>query len=204
MGFWQPQSSERRRISQARVSRWSLRQPGGALFRFAQGKDRFACGGSPLGPLMRVSVAMSIVILLSLLVARDTDPRTDCYAISRRLRPFCLCAGFRWSRTPPRERSTSGLVRLLVRRGDPRRPLVRDDLGRTARHPLRLPFSKFALSKLRSSRRPLLYTPDRARAPHESSPDPVGPVVSCSGFALMLAQRDPRNADHGRSFRSSL
>ena len=115
---------------------------GGALFRFSQGNDRFARGLAR--PLMRVSVAMSILIAISFLVAQARGvAATDSV---RDIAPYVLfaCAPV-FAIDTAGAFSHRGLVRLLVSAG------IAATLSFTTvwleqRGIARLPFSRFALS----------------------------------------------------------
>jgi hypothetical protein len=115
---------------------------GGALFRFSQGKDQFARASAR--PLMRVSVAMSILILISLLVARAHGiPTTNSL---RDIAPYVLfaCAPV-FAIDAAGAFSHRGLVRLLVIAGIAATVSFATN-WLELRGIAHLPFSKFALS----------------------------------------------------------
>ena len=153
---------------------------GGALFRFSQGKDRFARGLAR--PLMRVSVAMSIVILLSLLVARahgihGTDSLRDIapYVLFACAPVFAIDAAGAFSH--------QGLVRLLVSAGI----LATVSYATTwleQRGIAQLPFSKFALSSFYLPAALFVYA--TACALHTNRHRTRWVLLSVLVFALML------------------
>ena len=145
---------------------------GGALFRFSKGEDRLARGVAR--PLMRVSIAMSTLIAISLLVAQAHGISTT--NSLRDLAPYVLfaCAPV-FAIDAAGAFSHRGLVRLLVIAG------IAATLSfatnwleiRGNRSPADL---EVRTVELRSSRGTLRIC-DRVCAPHESSQDPLGLVI---------------------------
>jgi hypothetical protein len=153
---------------------------GGALFRFSQGTDQFA--RRLARPLMRVSVAMSILLLLSLLVARahgihGTDSLRDIapYVLFACAPAFAIDVAGAFSHR--------GLVRLLVGAG-----ILATVSYATNWLELRgiaqLPFSQFALSSFYLPVALFVYA--TACALHTNRHRPRWTLLSVLVFALML------------------
>jgi O-Antigen ligase len=154
---------------------------GGALFRFRQGEDLFARGLAR--PLMRVSVAMSALIVISLLVARAHGiPGTDSL---RDIAPYVLfaCAPV-FAIDAAGAFSHRGLVRLLVIAG------ILATLSFTItwleqRQIAHLPLSKFALSSFYLPAALFVYA--TASALHRNHHRIRWASLSVLVFALMLS-----------------
>ena len=154
---------------------------GGALFRFSQGEDRFARGLAR--PLMRVSVAISTLLVISLLVARAHGiPRTDSL---RDIAPYVLfaCAPV-FAIDAARAFSHRALVRLLVSAG------ILATLSFTItwleqRQIAQLAFSKFALSSFYLPAALFVYA--TASALHRNHHRIRWASLSVLVFALMLS-----------------
>jgi O-antigen/teichoic acid export membrane protein len=154
---------------------------GGALFKFRQGEDRFA--RRLARPLMRVSVAMSTLILISLLVSRvHSIPGTDSL---RDIAPYVLfaCAPV-FAIDAARAFSHRGLVRLLVIAG------ILATLSFTitwleGRGIAQLPLSKFALSSFYFPAAVFVYA--TASALHRNHHRIRWASLSVLVFALMIS-----------------